>query len=215
MKLILKSILVFILRILNVNALLIELKEQERQQLFFKNAMYNKAEVVINSDAKIVNLQNDKSKITIGNQSHVYATLLVFFYGGEIKIGKNSYIGDGVRIWSGEKITIGNDVIIGHNTNIIDTNSHETDMQERQKSVRKQLELGYQKEKGNIETAPIIIKDNVWISYGVSILKGITIGEGAIIAANSVVTKNVEPFTLVAGNPAVFIKKISNETAAN
>ncbi|MBK8350454.1 MAG: acyltransferase [Saprospirales bacterium] len=141
--------------------------------------------------------------------------LCSFFYGGEIKIGKDSYIGDGVRIWSGEKITIGNDVIIGHNTNIIDTNSHETDMQERQKSVRKQLELGYQKEKGNIETAPIIIKDNVWISYGVSILKGITIGEGAIIAANSVVTKNVEPFTLVAGNPAVFIKKISNETAAN
>ncbi len=215
MKSILKTAIVFILKKLNINAILTQLKEQEKQQLFFKNATYNESEVVINLEAKIVNLQNDKTKICIGNQSHVYATLLVFFYGGEIRIGKNSYIGDGVRIWSGEKITIGNDVIIGHNTNIIDTNSHETDTLERQNSVRKQLKLGYQKEKGNIETAPIIIKDNVWISYGVSILKGITIGEGAIIAANSVVTKNVEPFTLVAGNPAVFIKKLSNETAAN
>lgn len=215
MKSIIKSLLFYVLKKMQINTILKQIDEQTKLKQFYKSAHFNKSLVRINSTANIVNLQNERNKIKIGNHSHIYATLLVFYYGGEIQVGENSYIGDGVRIWSGEKIIIGNDVIIGHNTNIIDTNSHEIDTLERQNSVRKQLENGYQKVKGNIETAPIIIKDNVWISYGVSILKGVTIGEGAIVAANSVVTKNIEPFTLVAGNPAICIKKLSNEIKAN
>ena len=61
-----------------------------------------------------------------------------------------------------------------------------------------------------ISKAPIIIEDDVWISFNATILKGVTIGKGAVVAANAVVTKNVEPYTVVAGNPAVLIKKIEN-----
>ncbi len=52
----------------------------------------------------------------------------------------------------------------------------------------------------------VIIGDRVWIAYRAIILPGVHIGEGAVIGAGSVVTKNVDPFTIVAGNPAKFIK---------
>jgi len=53
----------------------------------------------------------------------------------------------------------------------------------------------------------VIIGDRVWIAYRAIILPGVTIGEGAVVGAGSVVTKDVEPYTIVAGNPARFIKK--------
>jgi maltose O-acetyltransferase len=68
---------------------------------------------------------------------------------------------------------------------------------------------GHPLSKGNVMVAPIIIEDHVWISYNVCILKGVTIGKGAIIGAGSVVTKDVPPFTVYAGNPAKFIRNIN------
>lgn len=61
---------------------------------------------------------------------------------------------------------------------------------------------GHPATKGNI-----VIGNDVWIGMGSKIMSGVIIGDGAVIAANSVVTKNVEPYTLVGGNPAKFIKK--------
>jgi len=58
------------------------------------------------------------------------------------------------------------------------------------------------------QTAPVIIGDGVWIGGNCMILKGITIGDGAIVASCSVVTKDVEPFTIVAGNPAKKVKQL-------
>ena len=60
---------------------------------------------------------------------------------------------------------------------------------------------------GNSMFAPVIIKDNAWIGMSAIILKGVTVGEGAIVAAGSVVTKDVPPHTIVAGVPARVIKK--------
>jgi maltose O-acetyltransferase len=57
----------------------------------------------------------------------------------------------------------------------------------------------------------VTIGDRVWIAYRVIILPGVTIGEGAVVGAGSVVTKDVEPYTIVGGNPAQFIKKRSRE----
>jgi acetyltransferase-like isoleucine patch superfamily enzyme len=58
--------------------------------------------------------------------------------------------------------------------------------------------------------APIHIQDKAWIGYGVSILKGVTIGEGAIIGAASVVTKDIPPYSIAAGNPAQIIRQLTD-----
>ena len=64
------------------------------------------------------------------------------------------------------------------------------------------------KDWSNVKSKPIKICDKVWIGFNAIVLKGVTIGNGAIIGAGAVVTKNVEPNCIIAGNPAVVIKKI-------
>ena len=63
-----------------------------------------------------------------------------------------------------------------------------------------------ERRKGVATGAPIVIEDDVWIGTGSIILPGVKIGKGAVVAAGSVVTKDVEAFTVVAGNPAKFLK---------
>ncbi len=161
-------------------------------------------------ETHIANQQNNPLKIHIGRQTHVRGTLLIFRYGGKITIGHNCYIGEGSRIWSGDEVRIGNHVLIAHQVNIVDTQAHELDADTRTDRYIDLINNGPWKEKGLIETAPVVIHDKAWISFNAVILKGVIIGEGAIVAAGSVVTKNVEPYTLVGGNPAVFIKKLKN-----
>lgn len=156
--------------------------------------------------SSVLNFQNDPTKINIKNNTKIRGELLLFAYGGEISIGENSYVGEGSRIWSGESIYIGNNVLISHNVNIVDTNSHEVNHLERAEGYVNLLKRGHPKEKGSIITKAIIIEDYAWISFNATVLKGVNIGRGAIIAANSVVTKDVPEFTMVAGNPAKFIK---------
>lgn len=156
--------------------------------------------------SKVFNGQ-DKSKVVIGENTHIRGQLLTFKYGGEIKIGDDCYVGDGSRVWSGESVTIGNNVLISHDVGIVDTNSHEIDFLERAERYKTLIANGPWDTKGSIKTSPVVIKDYAWISFGAIILKGVTIGKGAIVAAGAVVTKDVPDFTLVAGNPAKEIKK--------
>jgi galactoside O-acetyltransferase len=60
-----------------------------------------------------------------------------------------------------------------------------------------------------VASAPIVICDRVWIGFDAVILKGVTVGEGAIVAARAVVTRDVEPYTVVAGNPAVLVRRLA------
>ncbi len=101
-------------------------------------------------------------------------------------IGMNSYVGT---------IKIGNDVMIGEELFAISKNHEFKDI-----SIPMRIQ-GFQ------EDRPIIIQDDVWIGSRVTLLPGITIGKGAIIGAGSVVTKDVESYSIVAGNPAKIIKR--------
>lgn len=161
-------------------------------------------------NALVYNQQSDNLKIQIGENTYIRGQLLVFKYGGRIKIGNNCFIGDGTRIWSGESVVIGNDVLISHNASIVDTNSHELDYTERADRYGELIANGPWETKGSIVTSPVIIKNYAWISFGATILKGVIIGEGAIVAAGAVVTKDVPDWTMVAGNPAKHIKTLNN-----
>ena len=162
-------------------------------------------------DARVCNLQNDNSKIKIDSDTHIAGELLIFPYGGQIEIGQYTYIGDHSRIWSASKIKIGNGVMISHNVNIMDTDSHEIDPIERFENYKYRLANNRYAEKSSMVSNPVIIKDYAWIAFNAIILKGVTIGEGAVVASGSVVTKDVKDYTIVAGNPAKEIKNLKNE----
>lgn len=64
------------------------------------------------------------------------------------------------------------------------------------------------KDWSNVPMKPIVIEDKAWIGFDSTILKGVTIGEGSVVGAKSVVTRNVDPYTVVAGNPAKVVRKL-------
>jgi acetyltransferase-like isoleucine patch superfamily enzyme len=164
----------------------------------------------IYSETVIHNIKGDPNLIKLGKNTHVHGELLVLNYGGKIEIGDYCFIGQNCRIWSGDSIKIGSNVFVSHNVNIIDTNSHEINPLEREQSYLTYLSRGFPSDKGSIKTSPIIIEDSVWISFNCTVLPGVTIGRGAIIGANSVVTKSIPPFTIAVGNPAK-VKRVLKE----
>jgi acetyltransferase-like isoleucine patch superfamily enzyme len=156
----------------------------------------------------VCNLQDRPEAITIAGNAHIKGELLVFRSGGTIKIGDYSFIGEGSRIWSAEAIHIGNHVLISHNVCITDTNAHEMDYLQRAEGFKTIVGEAHPREMKDVSAAPVFIDDYAWINFGAIILKGVTIGKGAIVAAGSIVTKDVAAFTMVAGNPAVKIKDL-------
>lgn len=129
------------------------------------------------------------AKLSIkGNFSAYTGTDIRVFENGELTIGKG-YCTCGVQIVCKKKITIGNNVAIARDVIIRDNDAHET-TQENHESMKE-----------------IVIGNNVWIGNRAIIMKGVTIGDGAIIAAGSIVTKNVPSNTMVAGVPAKTIKE--------
>ncbi|MBL0104498.1 MAG: acyltransferase [Bacteroidetes bacterium] len=181
----------------------------ENRKVFLKKGCTFDTSVSIYEDARVQNHQNNPQQIRIGNNTQVRGHLMVFGHGGEIQIGDHCYIGELTRIWSAKKITIGNRVLIAHNVNIHDNNSHPIDATLRHEDFKKIFSSGFQK-KNDLNEKDVVIGDDAWIGFNSTILKGVQIGNGAIIAACSLVTKDVEPFTLVAGNPAVFIKRLDS-----
>lgn len=116
---------------------------------------------------------------------------IVIFEGGSLTLGKNSYMNQSL-IQCASSITIGDNCAIAGDVLIQDTDFHTVlDENGHEKPVSK----------------PIVIGNNVWICAKATILKGVTIGDGAIVAAGAVVTKSVPPHSLVAGNPAKVIRE--------
>jgi len=161
-------------------------------------------------NASVLNLQNDTSAIQIGQNCHIYGSITIFPFGGKIILGSHCSLGDNSRIVSSNSITIGDRVMIAHNVNIIDNNSHPIDYKERHEDFLSAYSTGMQK--FNLNEKPIIIEDDVWIGFNSVILKGVKIGRGAIIGAGSVVTKDIEPWTVNVGNPLRSIRKINPES---
>jgi len=111
-----------------------------------------------------------------------------------LKIGNNTSINYRTVISVEKEVIIGNNCLIAEETKIFDNNSHGIDYRHRKLTEN--------------DIGSVIIEDNVWIGMNSIILKNVRIGQGAVVSAGSVVTKKVEPMTIVGGNPAKFIKKI-------
>jgi acetyltransferase-like isoleucine patch superfamily enzyme len=153
----------------------------------------------------IENNSGDPNKIIVGSNCSINGYLLVYNHGGKISIGNDCFIGPATRIWSATQIKIGNRVLISHNVNIHDNNSHPLKSKERHNDFKEIYKNGLPLI-ASYNEKQITICDDVWIGFNSTILKGVFVGRGAIIGSNTVVTKDVPPFAVVVGNPAKIIK---------
>jgi acetyltransferase-like isoleucine patch superfamily enzyme len=152
-----------------------------------------------------VSMQSNDT-IEIGAQSIVEASLITDRSPAVIRIGERSFVGQS-RLIAAQSIEIGNDVLISWDVTIVDHDSHALDFDLRAGDV---LEWAQgRKDWQYVPVAPVRVADKAWIGFGATILKGVVIGEGAVVASKSVVTKDVEPYTLVGGCPARLIRKLS------
>lgn len=142
--------------------------------------------------------------ITIGNNCIIGSNVQLTAYDSygvqkftpSLVIGDGTEIGDGSHITCINRIELGDNVLTGRYVLITD-NSHGKPS-DSIKGVEPAKRDMYSKN-------PVVIKDNVWIGEKASILAGVTVGEGAIIGANTVITKDVPPYTLAVGSPARYV----------
>ena len=167
--------------------------------------------VVLHPGAEISNLLGNPESISVGEHTHVRGQLLTFWNSGQIRIGRWCYVGADTRIWSQASVTIGDYVLIAHLVDVHDTNSHPVNWRERRLDTEMILSgEGYRTPTQTV-SAPVVIEDDVWIGFKASILKGVHIGRGAIVAACSVVTQDIPAWSVVAGNPAKVLRSLTEE----
>lgn len=174
----------------------------------------------IDSDIKNIKIEVrkeiDKIFLELGSYCSVQGTFIFENSEGYIQIGDRTFIGGSTFICI-DRIKIGNDVMISWGCTIVDNNAHSlkysnriTDVSDWKRGLAEN-KVGFYKDWSDVKKAPVIIKDKVWIGFNSIILKGVTIGEGAVIGAGSVVTKDVAPWTIVAGNPARLLREMPVE----
>ena len=158
---------------------------------------------------------SNKKQLVIGNDCILRNGIYIENENGNIIIGDNTFINSGTNLISASKIAIGTNVFVSWGCLVIDHDSHSLnyldrrqDLKQQVKDVRDGFDFVKNKNWSVVKSLPVIIEDDVWIGFDAVILKGVTIGRGSIIGARSVVTKDVPPFTIVAGNPARTIRTI-------
>lgn len=155
---------------------------------------------------KIIILKN-KSNIYLGKNS-TFGKGTVLYCPNKIVIGDNVYIGKYCSLET--DIEIKDDVLIGNNVGLIGKYDH--DYEKVGTTIKNSPWIGEKKYNFKGKELCITINEDVWIGYGTIILSGVTVGRGAIIAAGSIVTKDIPAYSICAGNPCRVIKyRFTNE----
>ncbi|MDK0933364.1 CatB-related O-acetyltransferase [Clostridium perfringens] len=144
----------------------------------------------------------NKSNIKWGKNS-TFGRGTVFYAPNRILVGNNVYIGKYCSIES--DVEIRDNVLIGNNVGLIGRYDH--DYSKVGITIKDSPWIGDKSYNFKGKNQKIIIKEDVWIGYGAIILSGVTIERGSIIAAGSIVTKNVPPYSICVGNPSKIISK--------
>ena|ERR1700680_1663677 len=147
----------------------------------------------------VANIAGRAERITIETGCRIAGQLLVFRHGGTIRVGEWCYIGEASRIWSASSIHIGNRVLVSHNVNVHDCDSHTLEAQSRHAQFRAIAVSGHPEAGADIAARPILIEDDVWIGFNSIVLKGSHIGARSVIAAGSIVTGEIPPDSLYIG----------------
>lgn len=132
-------------------------------------------------------LEIKSGELNTGSNCYMRSGSSLVISNGKVSIGNNVSFGSNCSLYCLDSISIGNDTIFSNNVVIRDSDVHQI--------------------VGKINHKPIKIGNHVWVGTNAIILKGVTIGDGAVVAAGAVVTKDVAPRSVVAGNPAKVIKE--------
>lgn len=146
--------------------------------------------------------------LKIGNNVTIRSSTLATEENAMIEIGDYTFISN-ASIACNSKITIGKYVCIAGGVNIVDTDFHPVSPAARLADTIALSPAGNKAFRPEFISEPVIIEDDVWIGFNATILKGVTVGKGAIIQPGSVVAKNVLPGQVVQGNPARVVTEIS------
>lgn len=180
--------------------------------MFFKAYLKTKKNIQLGKNIRFKKLPllqiHKKAFLIIGNNvminsdntnyhfnMHSHCKLMLDKPGALIQIGDNSRI-HGTCIHAYKLVTIGKNCLIAANTQIMDGNAHDLSFDDPSNRINT-----------NGTSKPVNIEDNVWIGANVIILPGVTIGEGSVIAAGSVVNKSIPANVIAGGNPAIVIPK--------
>lgn len=134
----------------------------------------------------MLRLDENARLVVNGSAKFCYGADIILFPNSCFEIGK-SFINSDCKIRCHKSIRIGDGCVISHDFTVMDSDAHYLN--------------------GDNHTAPVVIEDRVWIGTRVTVLSGVTVGEGAIIAANSLVINDILPHTLVGGSPARVLKE--------
>lgn len=136
----------------------------------------------------------NEGRMTIGDRVRLVSTVaqleLVTIAGGHLEIGNNVFINYGSSLVASAHVRIGDDCLIGTHVMVMDCDFHRIE-----------------DKAWDTTGEPIVIEDRVWLGNRSMVLKGVRVGHDAVVAAGSVVTKDVEPRTVVAGVPAIVVKR--------
>lgn len=159
--------------------------------------------------------KENRKYVIVGEKGLIRANFIFESEKGHVRIGNNVHIG-GADFISRSLITVEDDVTMAWGITLYDHDSHSIYWEHRQND-NNQCYNDYENCNGNnvmhkdwthVVSKPIHISSKVWIGFDVTILKGVTVGEGAVIGAKSVVTKDIPAWTVAAGNPARVIKQL-------
>lgn len=189
-----------------------------------KNGVRNPQALLPTSSSKYSNFQlrldnpvKDKIYVRSGKECVIGGSIIFESKEGEVSFGDRVSFGAS-RIICRSKVEFGSDIYVAWGTTFYDHDSHSLDYTSRLEDFRREYEALEKNLKNRVltkdwnvvKTKPIKVCDYAWIGMNALILKGVTIGEGAVVGAGSVVTRDVAPWTVVGGNPAKIIKAIPN-----
>ncbi len=145
--------------------------------------------------------------LVVGADALVEGSIAFDRPGARVIIGARTFMNG--RIVAAERVVIGDDVLVAWGVTIVDHHSHALAFSKRSRDVV--LWGRGEKDWTHVSVAPVTIADKVWIGFDAIVLAGVQIGVGAIVGAGSVVTKDVAPWTVVAGNPARVIRTLGED----
>ena len=151
--------------------------------------------------------------LRMGRGASVYQGVM-FDVGPEgcVEIGEYALVNGG-RILCDARIEIGAHALLSWNVVLMDSYRVPFDAPSRRRELVRLARRQHRAVRGSVETRPLRIGANVWIGFDTCILPGLTVGEGAVIGARSVVTQDVPPYMIAAGNPARIIRPVRPEDA--